>query len=35
MIEKINFYLNNKDEYNKIIQNIKFTDDKINVLDFL
>ena len=35
MIEKINFYLKNKDEYNKIIQNIKFTDDKINILDFL
>ena len=33
--QKINFYLNNKDEYNKIIQNIKFTDDKINILDFL
>jgi len=35
MIEKINFYLNNKDEYNKIIQNINFTDNKTNILDFL
>ena len=35
MIQKINFYVNNKDEYNKIIQNINFNENKINVLDFL
>ena len=35
MIQKIKFYLNNKNEYDRIIQNIKFTEDQNNILDFL
>lgn len=35
MIIKINFYLNNQEEYNKKIENIKFTENENNILDFI